>query len=188
MATRLGDLVRHLPSRMRLEGTAKQSIEIARHRLVITGVLFALAFAVVALRLVDVTILKEGHEPRMARLPSSELQTDRADIVDRNGVLLATSLATGSLYANPKLVLDANEAATKLARVLPGLNEKETAAKLSSDRSFVWLRRSLSSTRSTASASPACSSSARSAASIRTARSPRMSSASPTSTSAAWPA
>jgi cell division protein FtsI (penicillin-binding protein 3) len=98
---------------------------------------------VVALRLVDVTILKEGHEPRIARLPSSELQTERADIVDRNGVLLATSLATGSLYANPKLVLDANEAATKLARVLPGLNEKEVVDKLTSERTFVWLRRSL---------------------------------------------
>jgi cell division protein FtsI (penicillin-binding protein 3) len=143
MATRLGDLVRHLPARMRLEGTAKQSIEIARHRLVITGVLFALAFAIVGLRLVDVTILKEGHEPRMVRLPKSELQTDRADIVDRNGVLLATSLATGSLYANPKLVLDAGETAAKLTRVLPGLNEKEVAAKLASERSFVWLRRNL---------------------------------------------
>jgi cell division protein FtsI (penicillin-binding protein 3) len=143
MATRLGDLVRHLPARMRLEGTAKQSIEIARHRLVITGVLFALAFSIVGLRLVDVTILKEGHEPRMVRLPKSELQTERADIVDRNGVLLATSLATGSLYANPKLILDANEAAAKLTRVLPGLNEKEVAGRLSSERSFVWLRRNL---------------------------------------------
>jgi cell division protein FtsI (penicillin-binding protein 3) len=143
MATRLGDLVRHLPARMRLEGTAKQSIEIARHRLVITGVLFAVAFAIVGLRLVDVTILKEGHEPRMVRLPKSELQTERADIVDRNGVLLATSLATGSLYANPKLILDANETAAKLTRVLPGLNEKEVAGKLSSERSFVWLRRNL---------------------------------------------
>jgi cell division protein FtsI/penicillin-binding protein 2 len=116
MATRLGDLVRHLPARMRIEGTAKQSIETARHRLVITGVLFTLAFTIVALRLVDVTILKEGHEPRVVHLPKSELQTERADIVDRNGVLLATSLATGSLYANPKLVLDPAEAAAKLAR------------------------------------------------------------------------
>jgi cell division protein FtsI (penicillin-binding protein 3) len=143
MATRLGDLVRHLPARMRLEGTAKQSIEVARHRLVITGVLFTLAFAIVVLRLVDVTIIKEGHEPHVAHLPKSELQTERADIVDRNGVLLATSLATGSLYANPKLVLDANEAAFKLTRVLPGLNVKDVAAKLSSERSFVWLRRNL---------------------------------------------
>jgi cell division protein FtsI (penicillin-binding protein 3) len=144
MATRLGDLVRHFPSRLRIDGTAKQAIETARHRLVIAGVLFALAFAIVALRLVDVTILKEGHEPRLARMPTMELQTERANIVDRNGVLLATSLATASLYANPKLVLDPAEAAVKLARVLPGINEKETAARLASERSFVWLRRNLS--------------------------------------------
>ena len=143
MATRLGDLVRHFPSRLRIDGTAKQAIETARHRLVIAGVLFALAFAIVALRLVDVTILKEGHEPRLARMPTMELQTERANIVDRNGVLLATSLATASLYANPKLVLDPAEAAVKLARVLPGINEKETAARLASERSFVWLRRNL---------------------------------------------
>ena len=116
MATRLGDLVRHLPARLRIEGTAKQSIETARHRLVIAGALFALAFVIVALRLVDVTILKEVHEPRSVRLPKTELQIERADIVDRNGVLLATSLATGSLYANPKLVLDPADAAAKLAR------------------------------------------------------------------------
>jgi cell division protein FtsI (penicillin-binding protein 3) len=144
MATRLGDLVRHLPSRLRIDGTAKQAIETARHRLVIAGLLFALAFLIVALRLVDVTILKEGHEPRLARLPVKELQTDRADIIDRNGVLLATSLATASLYANPKLVLDAAETAAKLASVLPGINEKETASRLASERSFVWLRRNLS--------------------------------------------
>lgn len=143
MATRLSDLVRQIPARLRLEGTAKQAIETARHRLVIAGCLFALAFAAVALRLVDVTILKEGHEPRGARLAQSELQTDRAEITDRNGVLLATSLNTGSLYANPKLMHDTADAAAKLARVLPGLNEKDTAAKLSSDRSFVWLRRNL---------------------------------------------
>ncbi len=143
MATRLGDLVRHFPPHLRIDGTAKQAIETARHRLVIAGVLFALGFVIVALRLVDVTILKEGHEPRLARLPAMELQTERANIVDRNGVLLATSLATASLYANPKLVLDPAEAAVKLARVLPDIDEKETASRLSAERSFVWLRRNL---------------------------------------------
>lgn len=143
MATRLTDLVRQIPAKLRLDGTAKQAIETARHRLVVGGLLFALAFLAVGLRLVDVTVLKEGHEPRTARLAKSELQTERADIVDRNGVLLATSLATGSLYANPKLVLDPADAAARLARVLPGLDEKDVAAKLASERSFVWLRRNL---------------------------------------------
>jgi cell division protein FtsI (penicillin-binding protein 3) len=144
MATRLGDVLRHLPIRLSFDGTAKQSIEVARHRLVIGGVLFALAFGVVSLRLVDLTLMKEGQEPRLAHLAKSgALEMERADIVDRNGVLLATSLATASLYANPKLVLDADDAAAKLARLLPGLPEAELRKNLSGERSFVWVRRNL---------------------------------------------
>jgi cell division protein FtsI (penicillin-binding protein 3) len=144
MATRLSDVLRSLPARLRLEGTAKQSMEVARHRLVVGGVLFTVAFAVVGLRLVDVTMLKQGHEPRIAqtrRIP--QIEHERGDIVDRNGALLATSLATASLYANPKLILDPTEAAAKLAQALPGLDEKTTAQRLSSDRSFIWIKRSL---------------------------------------------
>lgn len=142
MATRLSDLARYFPARLRLEGTAKQAIETAQHRLVVAGMLFSLAFLIVGLRLVDVTILKEGHEPPAPRVVQ-EFQTERADIIDRNGVILATSLATSSLYANPKLVLDPAEVARKLARTLPGIDEQETKARLTSDRSFVWLRRNL---------------------------------------------
>lgn len=144
MATRLSDVLRSLPARLRLEGTAKQSLEIARHRLVIGGILFVVAFSVVGLRLVDVSLLKEGHEPRLAlsrRMPV--IEHDRADIVDRNGVVLATSLATASLYANPKLVLDPADAARKLVKVLPDLDEKEVEKQLTSDRSFIWIKRSL---------------------------------------------
>jgi cell division protein FtsI (penicillin-binding protein 3) len=144
MAARITDVLRSLPARLRLEGTAKQSMEIARHRLVIGGVLFAVAFSIVGLRLVDVTMLKEGHEPRLAqsrRIP--QVEHERADIVDRNGELLATSLATASLYANPKLVLDPADAAAKLARTLPGIDEKEVSRRLASERNFIWLKRGL---------------------------------------------
>lgn len=144
MATRLGDVLRHLPIRLSFDGTAKQSIEVARHRLVIGGVLFALAFGVVGLRLVDLTLMKEGQEPRLAHIAKSgALEMERADIVDRNGVLLATSLATASLYANPRLVIDPADAAAKLARVLPGLHEAELRQRLAGERSFVWVRRNL---------------------------------------------
>ena len=144
MATRLSDVLRSLPARLRLEGTAKQSLEIARHRLVIGGILFVVGFSVVVLRLVDVSMLKEGHEPRIAlsrRMPV--IEHDRADIVDRKGVLLATSLATASLYANPKLIMDAADAAAKLVQVLPDLDQKDILHKLTSDRSFVWIQRGL---------------------------------------------
>jgi len=144
MATRMGDILARVPARLLLDGSAHSALETARHRLVVSGVLFALGFAVVSLRLVDVALLKEPHEPRAARLAETQrLEMERADIVDRNGVLLATSLATASLYANPKLVLDAGEAARKLARALPGVDEKELREKLAGERSFVWVRRNL---------------------------------------------
>jgi len=144
MATRMGDILARVPARLTLDGTAHATLETARHRLAVTAVLFALAFLVVSLRLVDVAVLKEPHEPRNPRLAETRrLEMERADIVDRNGVLLATSLATASLYANPKLVLDARDAAMRIARTLPGTDEKELREKLTGERGFVWVRRNL---------------------------------------------
>ncbi len=127
-----------------IEGTAKQALETGRTRLLVAGALFAMAFAVIGLRLADLTLIKPEGEPRIAAAKHAPVFTaGRADIVDRNGVLLATSLNTASLYANPQQVLDAREAAAKLARVLPGTSAAEVAGKLASSRSFVWLRRHL---------------------------------------------
>jgi cell division protein FtsI (penicillin-binding protein 3) len=145
MATRLSDIVRAIPARLRLQGTAAHALETARHRLVVGGLLFAVAFAVIGGRLVDVTLLSEAREPRAARVPNTgPLELARADIVDRNGVLLATSLVTQSLYANPKLIANPEATARRLVAVLPGLDEKTVRDRLASDqRSFVWIRRSL---------------------------------------------
>jgi cell division protein FtsI (penicillin-binding protein 3) len=128
--------------RVRLEGEFKQALETGRNRLIVTAGLFALVFAVIAGRLVEVTLLGHG-EPRTATGPRpGALETFRADITDRNGVILATSLETASLYANPRQVIDPAEAARKLAAVLGG-EEGEIKDKLASGRSFVWLRRNL---------------------------------------------
>ena len=130
--------------RVQLEGTTKQALEVGRNRLVVAGALFALTFAALGARLVDLAVLTDGNEPRLAQTTGTEaFRTERADIRDRNGVLLATSLATASLYADPTLVLDPGEAARRLAAVLPGLGESELLAKLSAERRFVWLRRNL---------------------------------------------
>jgi cell division protein FtsI (penicillin-binding protein 3) len=129
---------------VRLEGNAKRLIEIGRTRLLVTGALFALAFLAVGLRLVTVMALQNGGEPRpTAALPQHALPAERADILDRNGVVLATALATASLYANPRQVPDPAEAAARLATVLPEPSQAEIALRLSSERSFVWLKRNL---------------------------------------------
>jgi cell division protein FtsI (penicillin-binding protein 3) len=143
MATRIGDVLLGLPAKLRLDGNAKQTLDVARHRVTIASVLFAIAFGVVSLRLVDVTVIKQGHEPRAAQALSVGNTTERADIVDRNGELLATSLATASLYANPRQIANPADVAAQLAAVLPGLDERELTDRLKAERSFAWIRRNL---------------------------------------------
>jgi cell division protein FtsI (penicillin-binding protein 3) len=127
------------------EGPARRALEACRARLFFTSILFACVFATVALRLVEVVLFEGGtaqsHMPRI-RIPAPPAPA-RADIVDRNGRLLATTLDSPSVYANPKQILDAADATRKLLRVFPGLNSAEVYAKLTSGKSFVYIKRHL---------------------------------------------
>ncbi len=130
---------------LHVEGTQKQVLETGRNRLVLTGIIFALAFSVIGLRLGELTLSRDGGESRLARETGpSQLQTGRADILDRNGIVLATTLPTVSLYANPNHVPDPKEAARQLGDVLNNLSRAEIEERLSSGKHFVWLKRDLS--------------------------------------------
>lgn len=128
---------------IRLEGAAKQAIEIGRNRLLVAGCLITLGFAAVAGRVIELSAFRGDNEPRISSGSEASLTTGRADIVDRNGMLLATSLRTPSLYGDPKEVMDADRAAARLVTVLTDLNPAEVAAKLKTQRRFVWLKRNL---------------------------------------------
>jgi len=134
--------------KVELDGTRKAALETGRHRLVVTGVVFTLIFAVLMGRVIDVSVLKEGGEPRLARTPPPvEHIAARAGILDRNGNLLATSLPTVSLHVNARAFKQTGESAektaAKLATVLPDLDQETTAQRLKSDRAFVYLHRNL---------------------------------------------
>ena len=132
------------PEKIRIEGDRKTAIETGRNRLMVAGALFTAAFAVIGVRVVDVSVFSDTAEPRYSRsIAKDEKHTGRADIVDRNGVLMATSLRTASLYANPRLVLDPEQAALQLATALPDIDVKDIENKLRSNRGFVWLKRHL---------------------------------------------
>ncbi|MBV9862845.1 MAG: penicillin-binding protein 2 [Alphaproteobacteria bacterium] len=130
------------------DGPATQVLETCRARLLVTGVLFVFVFAVVALRLLDIVLfesdLAESHPGRthLAGV-AAEPTPIRPDILDRNGALLATTLDSPSLYANPKEVPDPARAATALGAVLPGLDTGLIRARLASGKGFVWVRRHL---------------------------------------------
>ncbi len=121
------------------------TLERARTRLLIGGAVFTACFLAVGLRLADLGLLRQEQDVRalQSREVVGQIKTQRADIVDRQGELLATNLVTASLFANPRRVPDPAAAALKLASVLPEFSAAELTAKLSADRAFVWLKRNL---------------------------------------------
>jgi cell division protein FtsI (penicillin-binding protein 3) len=124
------------------EGPARTALDHCHTRLVATGVLFAAAFIVIALRVAEVTLWPAATLlPRAGRAPVAA--PARADIVDRNGRLLATTLDSPSLYADPRQVSDPAEATRKLLTALPDLDHAAVVAKLGSNKGFVWLKRHL---------------------------------------------
>ena len=106
------------PRHIKFEGIRRQALETGRNRLLVTGALFTLAFSLVAVRLVELAVVEQVAEelqaPRLAVGP--EIPKVRSDIVDRSGVLLATSLPTASLYGNPRQILDPKSAALFIPR------------------------------------------------------------------------
>ena len=127
---------------IQLDGAAKQSLEVGRTRLLVTGLVFALAFFSIGVRLVEVSLLP-GDMVRLTADAQANTTTQRGDIVDRNGVVLAKTLPSVSLYANPTEIRNPATVAERLSRTLPGLDETKLAARLASKRSFVWVKRNL---------------------------------------------
>lgn len=121
----------------------KEIIETGRSRLLLLLFLFGIAYMAIAVRLVEVTVIDRDHARRSYASHQVGDTVTRAEIVDRNGELLATSLETASLFANPRKVLDPRGAAMALKTVLPDLDMGETLERLSSGRSFVWIKRNL---------------------------------------------
>jgi cell division protein FtsI (penicillin-binding protein 3) len=134
------------PGQPRFDGPLGASIELGRTRLLVVGGFFLLAFALIAGRLVDVTMLQGSGDPNSAAAHSGKEARPvlRGEIIDRNGELLATNVVTWSLYGDPKLVLDPARTAARLAVLFPDIDRADLAKRLSAaDRRFVWIRRHL---------------------------------------------
>jgi cell division protein FtsI (penicillin-binding protein 3) len=91
-----------------------QGTTIYQRRIVIGAVFCAAAFALVGVRLVDVTLFKPHSE---SIDPTGQPVIARGDIFDRNGELLARDLPVVDLYARPHTLEDKEGAARDLARV-----------------------------------------------------------------------
>jgi cell division protein FtsI (penicillin-binding protein 3) len=115
----------------------------ARARVGLAVMIFALAYLVIAGRLVVYALTPDTHGIRRI-ISGDAVATARPDILDRNGEVLATDVKAPSLFAEPRRIIDADEATELLTAVMPDLDASETRSRLATRRGFVWLKRELS--------------------------------------------
>jgi cell division protein FtsI (penicillin-binding protein 3) len=106
------------------------------------GLCFGAAFLAIAAQLTHLTIFPKEDEGRQRLAVEDRLP--RPDIIDRNGVLLATDVAVASLYADPSKIIDIDEAIELLTATVPDLDAKELRRKLTTSKRFAWLKRQVS--------------------------------------------
>lgn len=146
---------------VRGESRSHKALEQSRLRLICVAAFFALSFAALSLRLLEVALVGGGDLPfkRLVSEPQLLLQREeeidiskateaqqivRREITDRNGYVLATSIKTASLVANPTIIRHEPEVAQHLQRIFPEQSLENLRAKLENKhRSFVYIKRHL---------------------------------------------
>ncbi|MEM7662592.1 MAG: penicillin-binding protein 2 [Pseudomonadota bacterium] len=99
-------------------------------------------FVLLGLRGVQVALNDDGQTAVF--VSGIDQGAERADIVDRNGELLATSVTAYSLVADPRAVWNPDELVNQLAEILPITDRQELARRLSNrERRFEWVERGL---------------------------------------------
>lgn len=137
------------PQRIRIESARKKALDLGRTRLLVTGVMFALAFSVLGARLVDLSRHGKEGVPKWRTIAQAEIAPHvvaRGNVLDRDGLILATSLPTQSLYVDPMEAhgaVDPAEAADLLVSVLPNLNREQIIERINKQGRFEWLARNL---------------------------------------------
>jgi cell division protein FtsI (penicillin-binding protein 3) len=114
----------------------------ARARVGLAILAFSAVFAIIAGRLVMYAVVGDSHGTRRTASQDA-IATARPDILDRNGEILATDVKASSLFAEPRRLIDKDEAIELLTATLPDLDVGEVRDRLSSRKGFVWLKREL---------------------------------------------
>lgn len=131
LVTRLGGLARRLFS-ARLDKSAG--------RIRFIALAMAVAYVGIGAKLI---VLGVSHEaPQTLKVAADQAVSGaRPDLLDRNGEILATDVKTMSVFADPRLIIDKDEAVDLLTNVLPDLDAKELRERLGSKKGFVWIKR-----------------------------------------------
>ncbi|WP_297780227.1 penicillin-binding protein 2 [uncultured Roseovarius sp.] len=128
--------------RLRHEEMRDRARRRAEGRLLVLSAVFFVAFAVVGGRMA-VLAGTEPAEPATS-VAGSQIFAQRADIVDREGRILATNFDTHSLYAQPQMMVDPAHAADRLVEIFPDLERERLIKDFTGPRKFLWIKKKLS--------------------------------------------
>ncbi|MGA8771841.1 MAG: penicillin-binding protein 2 [Rhodomicrobium sp.] len=125
-------------------GAAERAVTNARRAQALLALFFVCSFTIVAGRIIHYGASANDLPVLAAATGPSALAKNRPDIVDRHGRLLATDIRVYWLSANPKQIVNADDAAEKIAALFPDLNQAALAKKFRDKASrFEWVKRGL---------------------------------------------
>ncbi|MDD4520359.1 MAG: penicillin-binding protein 2 [Alphaproteobacteria bacterium] len=105
---------------------------------------FSLAFFILISRLFYLTVIKK--KPILITKEPPAFMMQRGNILDRNGVILATDLPIVDLFVDGKFVSNAQTETQKLLEIFPDLDFEKTYKKIKSKSRFTYLKRNLTPT------------------------------------------
>ncbi|MEP6342859.1 MAG: penicillin-binding protein 2 [Maricaulaceae bacterium] len=132
-----------IPSRYEVDDLEFRMVAEGRIRIWIGLVVFSVALLLIVLRLAEVALFTQ---PPGLGASSEEDVVFRADIEDRNGQLLATTINNYALYAKPSKILNKREAVSGVLSLFPHLDEADLDRRVRLPRDEVRLARGLTPT------------------------------------------
>ena len=124
-----------------LVGARTQRGKLTRARIRWVMVVLVLVFGAVGARLVQLgATVTDSTIEGVAR---DVITASRPPILDRNGLEMAVDIRVPSLFAEPKRIIDVEEAVRALRTVLPELDEAWLRKRLTGEKGFVWVKREL---------------------------------------------
>ncbi|MFT6659009.1 MAG: cell division protein FtsI (penicillin-binding protein 3) [Maritalea sp.] len=137
----MSDVMHAGGSSIAIDGARKSRGHMTKSRIRLTIALVMVVFAIVAGRLVMLGI-GEVDEVTLGQARPA-LTATRPALTDRNGSPLAIDIQVPSLFAEPRRIVDVDEAVEALALEFPDMDKKWLRNRLDGNEGFVWLKREL---------------------------------------------
>ncbi|MBO7243741.1 MAG: penicillin-binding protein 2 [Alphaproteobacteria bacterium] len=128
-----------------LDDATKGVLQKASGRIAFLMFVFSCCFLVIVGKLFYMTVLSYQSRTFTPSVLKMDLNIARHNILDRNGMILATSVPTKDLSINPKEVKPKDRliVAENLSKVLPGVSKEDVLKKITQGGSFRYIKRNI---------------------------------------------